>query len=224
MSLILERVVILTPHGAPVFLPLDLSVPPGEVACVMGPSGIGKSTLLDAIGGHLAAGFTAAGRVTLDGRKMLPLPAERRGIGVMFQEAVLFPHLSVADNLAFGLSPVVRGRVARRAAVAEALERAGLAGLGSRDPATLSGGQRARAALMRTLLARPRAVLLDEPFSGLDPARRDEIRRFAFATIQQARIPALLVTHDLQDAEAAGGQVIALERVSGDAVTPVDRA
>ena len=210
MSLKLSRLSVRAPDGATLFAGLDLTVVAGEVATVTGPSGAGKSTLLDAIGGHLSPGFHVTGRVFLDGRDVTDLPAEARGIGVMFQQAVLFPHLSVADNLAFGLSPAIRGRVARRMAVADALAQAGLDGMGARDPATLSGGQRARAALMRTLLADPKAVLLDEPFSALDPGRRHDTREFVLATIRRSRIPALLVTHDRQDADAAGGPVVAL--------------
>jgi len=104
----------------------------------------------------------------------------------------------------------VRGRKARRAAVEAALEQAGLGGFHDRDPATLSGGQRARAALMRALLARPLALLLDEPFSALDSQLRGEIRGFVFDHIRERGIPALLVTHDLRDARAAGGAVITL--------------
>jgi putative thiamine transport system ATP-binding protein len=141
---------------------------------------------------------------------MTRLPPEARGIGVLFQEALLFPHLSVGDNLAFGLARHVRGRAARRAAVEAALAQAGLAGFHDRDPATLSGGQKARAALFRTLLAEPRALLLDEPFSRLDAGLRDEIRRLVFVRVAERGIPALLVTHDATDAEAAGGPVIAL--------------
>ncbi|MCC6008105.1 MAG: ATP-binding cassette domain-containing protein, partial [Rhodobacteraceae bacterium] len=183
---------------------------PGEVASVMGPSGVGKSTLLDAIGGHLGPGFALSGRVWLEGRDITALPAEARRIGLVFQDAVLFPHLSVAGNLAFGLSAHVRGRAARQAAVEQALARAGLAGLGPRDPETLSGGQRARAALMRALLAEPRALLLDEPFSRLDQGLRAEMRDFTFAHLRARAIPALMVTHDPADAEAAGGPVVAL--------------
>ncbi|HRK42615.1 MAG TPA: ATP-binding cassette domain-containing protein, partial [Gemmobacter sp.] len=117
---------------------------------------------------------------------------------------------SVGDNLAFGLAQNIRGRAARAAAIAEALEQAGLSGLERRDPATLSGGQRARVALMRTLLAQPLAVLLDEPFSKLDATLRDEMRAFAFRHIRNRGIPALLVTHDPQDAAAAGGPLISL--------------
>jgi putative thiamine transport system ATP-binding protein len=176
----------------------------------MGPSGIGKSTLLDAIGGHLAHDFETSGRVLLDGRDVTALPPEARHVGVLFQEALLFPHLSVGDNLAFGLGPQVKGRAARRTAVEAALARAGLAGFHDRDPATLSGGQKARAALFRTLLAEPKALLLDEPFSRLDAGLRDEIRRFVFAGVAERGIPALLVTHDAADAEAAQGAIIDL--------------
>ena len=146
----------------------------------------------------------------LNGRSVLALPAEDRRIGLMFQDPALFPHLSVGDNLAFGLCPHVRGRVARAEAVSRALEIAGLAGTERRDPATLSGGQRARAALMRTLLAEPLALLLDEPFSKLDAGLREEMRAFTFAHIRDRAIPALMVTHDPQDAEAAQGPIVQL--------------
>lgn len=211
MSLILSHVT-LTPPGAtqPLFPALGLEAAPGRVATVMGASGIGKSSLLDLVGGHLPRGFKTGGSVTLDGTDLLALPAERRRVGMLFQDAHLFPHLSVGDNLAFGLTPELRGRAARRAAVTDALERAGLADFADRDPATLSGGQRTRVALMRALLARPRALLLDEPFSRLDAALRDEIRSFVFDHIRREAIPALLVTHDAADAHAAGGPVVTL--------------
>lgn len=195
---------------AALFAPISLHIPAGEVACVMGPSGVGKSTLLDGIGGHLAHDFKMRGRVLLEGRDVTHLPPETRRIGLMFQDALLFPHLSLGDNLAFGLPTSLQGRAARRAAVDMALDQAGLAGLYDRDPATLSGGQRARAALMRTLLAEPLALLLDEPFSKLDPALRDEMRRFTFAHVRTRAIPALMVSHDPEDAAAAGGAVVAL--------------
>lgn len=209
MSLDLIRVTV-GPKGAPpLFAPITLSIPPGQVATVMGPSGVGKSTLLDGIGGHLAHGFEITGAVHLNGRDVLGLPAEARRIGVLFQDAMLFPHLSVGQNLAFGLAASVRGP-ARAEAVRAALARAGLDGFADRDPATLSGGQRARAALMRAILAQPLALLLDEPFSRLDAGLRGEIRAFTFDHLRASGIPALLVTHDESDAEAAGGQVLRL--------------
>ena len=210
MSLVLDCLCVAPKGAAPLFPPLSLTVPAGEVATVMGPSGIGKSTLLHAIGGHLALEFETSGRVLLDGQDVSRLPPEARRIGILFQEALLFPHLSVGDNLAFGLAAHVRGRAARRAAVEAALAQAGLSGFHDRDPATLSGGQKARAALFRTLLAEPRALLLDEPFSRLDAGLRDEIRRFVLARVAERAIPALLVTHDAADAAAAGGQVVDL--------------
>jgi putative thiamine transport system ATP-binding protein len=196
---------------SPLFAPVSLTIARGEIGTIMGPSGVGKSTLLDAIGGHLAPGVSVSGEVVLNGRTMDGLPPEARRIGLMFQDAVLFPHLSVGDNLAFGLGPRVRGRAARAAAVAQALDQAGLPGTERRDPATLSGGQRARVALMRTLLAEPLALLLDEPFSKLDTALRDEIRAFTFGHIRNRNIPALMVTHDPRDAEAAGGTVLKID-------------
>jgi putative thiamine transport system ATP-binding protein len=211
MSLDLTAICIRSASGTGLFAPLTLLVPAGQVATVMGPSGVGKSTLLEGIGGHLAHGFHMTGTVRLGGRDVTTLPAEARRIGLMFQDALLFPHLSVGDNLAFGLPRQVRGRSQRRAAVQAALGQAGLSGLHDRDPATLSGGQRARAALMRTLLAGPMALLLDEPFSKLDATLRGEMRDFVFAIVRTRGIPALMVTHDPEDAAAAGGEVVRLQ-------------
>lgn len=196
--------------GLALFAPLSLQVAGGAVATVMGPSGVGKSTLLDAIGGHLTHGFSLTGRVLVQGSDVTALPAEARRIGVMFQDALLFPHLSVGDNLAFGLPAAARGRAVRRAAVEAALAQAGLDGMYQRDPATLSGGQRARAALMRALLAEPLALLLDEPFSKLDAALRGEMRRFLFGHLRARGIATLMVTHDPEDASEAGGVVVDL--------------
>ncbi len=190
---------------------LTATVPDGAVLTVMGPSGSGKSTLIALATGTLAPEFSASGRILLRGRDLTGLPPHERRIGVLFQDDLLFPHLSVGGNLAFGLPPELRGRAARRAAIAEALAEAGLEGFADRDPATLSGGQRARVALMRTLLSRPQALLLDEPFSRLDAMRRDRIRRFVFDHARERGLPVVLVTHDAEDAVAAGGEVVRLE-------------
>ena len=196
--------------GVALFQPLSLQVACGAVTTLMGPSGVGKSTLLDAIGGHLALGFAVSGRVLVRERDVTAQPAEARRIGVMFQDALLFPHLSVGDNLAFGLPAALRGRALRRQAVETALAQAGLAGMYARDPATLSGGQRARAALMRALLAEPLVLLLDEPFSKLDAELRGEMRRFLFGHLRARGIAALMVTHDPEDGAEAGGAVVTL--------------
>jgi len=188
---------------------LDVTVPPGEVLTVMGPSGSGKSTLLAALVGLLDPVFELTGRVRLGAEDVTRLPPERRRIGVLFQDPLLFPHLSVAGNLLFGVAPG-EGRRARRRRVETALAEAGLEGFGPRDPATLSGGQQARVALLRVLLAEPRALLLDEPFAKLDAALKDDIRRFVFARVRDRGLPTILVTHDPADAAAAGGPVHAL--------------
>ncbi|MCA3510084.1 MAG: ATP-binding cassette domain-containing protein [Rhodobacter sp.] len=187
---------------------LDAVVKPGEVLTIMGPSGSGKSTALAAIIGTLGPDFDLSGRLTLNGRDLTGLPTRARGVGLLFQDDVLFPHLSVGGNLAFALPAALRGRKARRAAVGAALAKAGLAGFADRDPATLSGGERARVALMRTLLAEPGALLLDEPFSRLDADMRGRIRTFVLDLIRAERIPAVLVTHQPEDARAAGGRIL----------------
>mgnify|MGYP000881254409 CR=1 FL=1 len=190
--------------------PLDLSVAPAEVVTLMGPSGAGKSSLLSWICGTLAREFTPLGRVFIDGADVTDLAPEDRRVGILFQDDLLFPHLSVGDNLAFGLARRLRDRRARRARVEAALAEAGLPGFAEADPATLSGGQRARVAVMRVLLSEPRVLLLDEPFSKLDVALRERFRAFVFAHAAEARLPTLLVTHDPADADAAGGRVVVL--------------
>lgn len=205
-GLVLDRVRI--DLGRRRLVDVDAAVAPGEALTVMGPSGSGKSTLLAFACGTLDPAFSAEGRVVLDGADVTALPPERRRVGILFQDALLFPHLSVAGNLLLAVPPAVRGRAARRERVEAALAHAGLEGLGSRDPATLSGGQQARVALMRTLLAEPRALLLDEPFSKLDAALRDRIRAFVFGEVRRRALPTLLVTHDAADAAAAAGRVV----------------
>lgn len=180
----------------------------GEVLTLMGQSGCGKSTLLAALIGALPDAFALSGRVVLNGRDVTALPINARRIGILFQDALLFPHLSVGGNLAFALPPGTTDRTRR---VDTALADAGLDGMAARDPATLSGGQRARVALMRTLLAEPEALLLDEPFSGLDTERRARIREFVFHHARKRGLPVLLVTHDREDARAAGGVVLGVD-------------
>lgn len=196
-------------RGGETLLAVDAHVAPGAVLTLMGPSGSGKSTLLSLVMGDLAPAFSATGRVTLDGRDLAGVLPEARRIGILYQDPLLFPHLDVAANLAFGL-PRGGSRAERRAAVEVALGEIDLAGYGPRDPATLSGGQAARVALMRTLLARPRALLLDEPFARLDAGLRDQMRQLVFERARAAGVPVLLVTHDEADAAAAGGRVIRL--------------
>lgn len=194
----LERVEIFL--GPARLLALDTAIAPGEVLALIGPSGIGKSTLLAHIAGFLDPAFRAQGRVLLDERDIGAVPPERRRIGLLFQDPLLFPHLSVAGNLLFALP---RSSPDRQDRVHEALASVGLSAFGKRDPATLSGGQKARVALLRLLLSQPHAVLLDEPFSKLDTELREEVRALVFTQLRQRQLPAVLVSHDPSDAQAS---------------------
>lgn len=194
-------------EGKPLFPSLSLKIKPGEAATIMGPSGCGKSTLLAAICGNLTGAFQLEGEVLLNGRSLRGVPMEKRQIGLLFQDDLLFPHMNIEANLAFGLPPKT-GKKERKKEISNALRRAGMEGFEKRDPATLSGGQRARVSLLRSLLAKPQALLLDEPFSKLDQELKGQIRDFVFEQIETLKIPALLVTHDRRDCPQ--GQVIDL--------------
>lgn len=193
-----------------VLVALSRRVVPGEVLTVMGPSGSGKSSLLAYIGGFLGPAFSASGRVAIGGCDITNLPAEDRHAGVLFQDPLLFPHMTVGGNLAFAIPASFKGRQERRHRVEQALDGVGLAGLAERDPATLSGGQKARVALARVLLSSPRMLLLDEPFSRLDTELRQQVRELVFAKARDSRLPVVLVTHDEADAAAAGGDIVKL--------------
>lgn len=177
---------------------LSLSIQPGTVHTLMGDSGSGKSSLLAAVCGTAAPAVSFDGTVSLDGERVDGLSTGRRRIGILFQDDLLFAHMTVRENLLFAVPP--GPHVQREAAVAQALRDLELPGFADADPATLSGGQRSRVALMRALLAEPKALLLDEPFTRLDAALRERMREFVFATIRDRQIPALLVTHDEADA------------------------
>ncbi len=184
-------------NGRDLLRDLAIQVPLGAVHTVMGASGSGKSSLLAAVCGTLAPAFDFDGRVTLNGRRVEGLPTEQRRVGILFQDDLLFAHMTVRENLLFAVPP--GPRAAREAAVAQALADLELPGFADADPATLSGGQRGRVALMRALLAQPQALLLDEPFSRLDAALRERMRVFVFNTVRSRQIPVLLVTHDETD-------------------------
>jgi putative thiamine transport system ATP-binding protein len=192
----------------------DLTIAPGRIVTLMGPSGCGKSSLLAAITGVLEPPIRFSGDLQINGRAIGLLPPERRRVGILFQDDLLFPHLSVGDNLAFAIPPDRRG-VARRQLVEDALADAQLGGLGERDPASLSGGQRARVSLMRTLLSQPEALLLDEPFNKLDAALRQQFRGFVFERASRLGIPTLLVTHDREDAPAGEPILVWPDPISG---------
>ncbi len=194
-------------------LSLDEQISGGEILTVMGPSGSGKSSLLNWLTGTLPNGFTATGEVWLNDKNVSHLPTHLRHIGVLYQDALLFSHLSVAGNIAFAMpkSNKTGDRKQRSEKIEQALGQVGLAGMGNRHPDNLSGGQQARVALLRTLLSEPKAILLDEPFSKLDTQLRVDTRQLVFEQIRTHKLPAIMVTHDHNDAEAAKGKVIHLE-------------
>lgn len=210
-GLILANVAI--SKGSTPLLSVSTHVAPGHVLSIMGPSGVGKSTLLAFITGTLAPDFTATGAIELDGADITNAPAHQRRVGILFQDDLLFPHLSVGENLAFGLRPG-GSKGERQAKIADALTEVGLEGFADRDPATLSGGQKARVALMRMLLSDPCALLLDEPFSRLDTALRAQVRALVFARAKARALPVLMVTHDAEDAAAADGEIITLAPIT----------
>jgi iron(III) transport system ATP-binding protein len=190
--------------GQPVLGGVDLAAPKGTIMAVLGASGCGKTTLLRLIAGFEAA---TAGRIVMDGRVLEApgqhVPAERRHIGYVPQEGTLFPHLSVADNVGFGLD-----RAARRSGrVAEALALTGLTGLERRYPHQISGGQQQRTALARALAPHPALILLDEPFAALDMALRRSVCAEVVAVLRQTGATAILVTHDPQEAFASADLV-----------------
>ncbi|RQM70076.1 ATP-binding cassette domain-containing protein [Aeromonas hydrophila] len=179
-----------------------LQVAPGEVLTLMGPSGCGKSSLLAALAGVLPASgpIRLEGDVTLGARRLTQLPPQARRIGMLFQDDLLFEHLTVAENLMFGMPACVKGHGARWEKAVAALAQVDLTNQADKLPGALSGGQKARVSLLRALLAEPEALLLDEPFSRLDKPLRAAFRTLVFAQIKALAIPTILVTHDEDDA------------------------
>ncbi|WP_421218071.1 ATP-binding cassette domain-containing protein [Aeromonas jandaei] len=179
-----------------------LQVAPGEVLTLMGPSGCGKSSLLAALAGVLPASgpLRLEGEIRLGERPLNTLPPQARRIGMLFQDDLLFDHLTVAENLMFGMPASVKGHRARREKAVATLAQVDLTSQADKLPGALSGGQKARVSLLRALLAEPEALLLDEPFSRLDKPLRAAFRELVFAQIKALAIPAILVTHDEEDA------------------------
>ncbi|RFO97534.1 ABC transporter ATP-binding protein [Rhodoferax lacus] len=201
MSLSIAVRTLASPAGV-LLRDLGLEIAPGSVHTLMGASGSGKSSLLAAVCGTLDASMRFEGSVYLGGQRLDTLPTRARRVGILFQDDLLFPHMTVRENLLFALP---RGEAkTREALMLQALHDVEMSDFLHADPATLSGGQRARVALARALLAQPQALLLDEPFNKLDAALRQRMRALVFGLVSARGIPALLVTHDAQDvADAA---------------------
>ena len=180
----------------------QLRAEPGEILAVLGPNGAGKSTLLGAIAGHVhdVAGTIRLGDAELHAANGRQVPPEHRRVGLLGQRSLLFPHLTVLDNVAFGPLAQGRGRSEAGAEAAALLDEVGMSGFEDRRPAQLSGGQQQRVAIARALAARPGALLLDEPFSGLDAQTAAQARRLIAELRDRRGIPMILVTHDVLDA------------------------
>ncbi|MBH0161600.1 ABC transporter ATP-binding protein [Fictibacillus sp. 26RED30] len=185
----------------------QLSVKRGEIISVVGPSGTGKSTLL-----RLIAGLekTDTGEIKIDGEYLTNVPPQQRPVVYMFQESLLFPHMNVLENVAFGLKMAKVSKNKRYDKSKEMMKRVGLEGLESRFPHEISGGQKQRAALARSLIVHPKVLLLDEPFSSLDTELRKETRRWIKHLLKSENITVLFVTHDLEEAMAFGDRVAVL--------------
>ncbi|WP_084038726.1 ABC transporter ATP-binding protein [Demequina sp. NBRC 110053] len=182
-----------------------LSVAPGETVALLGPSGCGKSSLLGAIVGIVPV---AAGAILWDGSDVTAVPVHRRGFGLVFQDGQLFPHRSLARNVAFGLEMAGIAREERRARVEELLDLVGLEGYGARAVTELSGGQRQRVALARSLAPRPRLLALDEPLSSLDADLRARLAVDVRDILAAAGTAAIVVTHDPAEAEVMASRVL----------------
>ena len=185
-----------------------LEVPSGRALALVGPNGAGKSTMLAAIAGLV----DASGTLGLDGRDLARLPAEERGVGAVFQDFLLFPHLTVRDNVAFPLRVRGAGRAGARAAAHPWLDRFELTDLADRHPGALSGGQAQRVALARALASEPAVLMLDEPMAALDVEIRDEVRDDLARYIRAFDGPTIIVSHDVADAAALADEIAVIER------------
>jgi iron(III) transport system ATP-binding protein len=197
--------------GAQILHDITLDVEPGKILCLLGPSGSGKSTLLG-----IASGVErqTAGRVMMNGSEIAGpdvfLPPEKRSIGMVFQDYALFPHMTLAANVGYGLNKLSRAEA--RSSALRALERVGLSGYADRYPHEISGGEQQRVALARALAPRPAILLLDEPFSGLDSRLRDSIRGETLSALRESRATAIIVTHDAKEAMMLGDKLALLNK------------
>ncbi|MGB0942337.1 MAG: ATP-binding cassette domain-containing protein [Marinomonas sp.] len=202
--------------GTPLVSELSFEIDNGQVLTLMGPSGCGKSSLLNYLSGTLETGFEAKGCIELNQKRIDTLCTQNRNVGILYQTPLLFPHMTNLENLLFAIDAKQQGLTSanKKKLAMSKLAELGLETKANNLPNSLSGGQQARIALLRTLLSSPDYLLLDEPFSKLDPELRQSVRRFTLEQIQKANIPTLLVTHDEDDFTAMGGELIQMQNLS----------
>ena len=177
---------------------LNLKIKNGDILCVFGESGVGKSSLINVIAGVYENDLLFEGDIILNGKKLNQVPTEKRKIGLLLQDGTLFPHLTVEQNILFGMNKKLTYQE-KSLLIAKNLKKSDMASFEDRYPHTLSGGQKARVACLRAILSEPEALLLDEPFSSLDPDQRNSFREFVVNNVRNNKIPCLLVTHDKND-------------------------
>ncbi len=177
---------------------LSIKIENSEILCVFGESGVGKSSLINVISGVNEENLKIEGEIKLNGVILNNIPTEKRKIGLLLQDGTLFPHLTVEQNLLFGMNKSLNKKE-KNSLILNYLDKANMSGFQDRYPNTLSGGQKARIACLRAILSEPNALLLDEPFSSLDPSQRNSFREFVVKQVKRANIPCLLVTHDEGD-------------------------
>ena len=177
---------------------LNLKIKNGEILCIFGASGVGKSSLINIIAGIYEDDLLFEGEIILNGKKLNQIPTEKRKIGLLLQDGTLFPHLTVEQNILFGMDKKLTYKE-KSLLISNNLKKSNMMGFEDRYPHTLSGGQKARVACLRAILSGPEALLLDEPFSSLDPDQRNSFREFVVNNIKENKIACLLVTHDEND-------------------------
>lgn len=187
-----------SPKEKPFIKNLNLKINNGNILCVFGKSGVGKSTLINVIAGTTEDNLLFEGEIILNGKILNNIAIEKRKIGLLLQDGALFPHLTVEQNIFFGMNRKLKSKE-KLNVINENLKNANMEGFQNRYPHTLSGGQKARIACLRAILSEPKALLLDEPFSSLDPEHRNAFRKFVIDKVKESKIPCLLVTHDETD-------------------------
>ena len=201
---------VITRYQQPLLKIDKLAVKNGELIALMGSSGSGKSTFLAAICGTLDSAFSFYGRISLNQIDIHNMPTEKRRVGILFQDDLLFPHMSVEENIAFAVPPYIK-KHERQKIISDSLESVGLDDLKTNDPSRLSGGQRTRASLARALLAQPKTLLLDEPFANLDADLKKNIQDLIAKHIKNYNLPSIMVTHDETETKAMNCRVFEIK-------------